>query len=72
MTDIHSGFHLFRDGDAWCAVGPHFYDLMRSPAGFGNTHDVAVDDLRDKLRRSRPQFYQRHALPTLEHFTVHS
>ena len=35
--DVSHGFHVFRDGDAWCAVGPHFIDLMKSTAGFGNT-----------------------------------
>ena len=37
-----SGYRLFRDGSAWCAVPPHFVDLMTSPAGFGNTKEAAV------------------------------
>ena len=32
---------VFRDGNAWCAVGPDFVNLQESPAGFGDTPDAA-------------------------------
>ena len=31
------GFHIFQDGNSWCAVGPTFIDLQESVAGFGST-----------------------------------
>lgn len=48
--DISHGLHLFRDGDAWAAVGPEFADLQRSPAGFGDTQAAAVKALAVELR----------------------
>jgi hypothetical protein len=57
-----------RDGNMWMAVGPKFVDLQRSPAGFGNTQEEAVRELRSQLRRAG---YLDHALPRLDDFTVH-
>jgi hypothetical protein len=37
---------VFRDGDAWCAVGPDFTNLQESPAGFGPTPEDARKALR--------------------------
>jgi hypothetical protein len=68
MGAIAHGFHLLRDGDAWCAVGPEFVDLQRSPAGFGDTPEEAVKALRAELRRDG---YPDNALPKLRDFTVH-
>lgn len=48
--DVRQGFHLYMDGNAWCAVGPHHIDLMQSSAGFGDTQQAAVDDLTEQLR----------------------
>lgn len=31
------GFHIFKDGNSWCAVGPNFVNLQESVAGFGST-----------------------------------
>ena len=44
MTDLRqdSGYAIFRDGGCWCAVPPHFRDLMLDPAGFGDTKEEAV------------------------------
>ena len=42
QDDTAHGFHLLKDGDAWCAVGPEYVDLQRSPAGFGDTPGEAV------------------------------
>jgi hypothetical protein len=54
------GFHLFKDGDAWAAVGPDFVDLQQSPAGFGATPEEAVKVLRVALRKAG---YPDHSLP---------
>jgi hypothetical protein len=65
--DVSRGFHLFRDGDAWCAVGPDFVDLQRSPAGFGATQQEAVRALWVELRKAGwPDW-----LPALSDFAVH-
>jgi hypothetical protein len=66
--DIGHGFHLFRDGDAWCAAGPEFTDLQRSPAGFGDTQAEAVWALRREMRKAG---YPDRTLPKLGEFTVH-
>jgi hypothetical protein len=68
QQDIAHGFHLLKDGDAWCAVGPQFVDLMRSPAGFGDTVEGAVKALRAELRKAG---WPDSAMPTLSSFTVH-
>jgi hypothetical protein len=47
---IAHGFHLLKDGGVWLAVGPEFVDLVRSPAGFGDTREKAVRELRARLR----------------------
>jgi hypothetical protein len=65
---IAHGFHLLKDGDTWCAVGPEFVDLVQSPAGFGNTPKEAVKDLRARLRIAG---YPDAALPRLGDFIVH-
>jgi hypothetical protein len=35
------GWHVIREGDAWCAVGPLFEDLLVSPSGWGSTPEQA-------------------------------
>jgi hypothetical protein len=62
------GFHLFRDGDAWAAVGPHFVDLQQSPAGFGETKEQAVKALQAELRKAG---WPESAMPALIRFKVH-
>lgn len=69
MLDVANGFHIFRDGNAWCAVGPHFTDLMQSSAGFGDTPQAAVADLRIKL--SHRSWWRDKALPTIDLFIIH-
>jgi hypothetical protein len=66
---IAHGFHLLKgDRGVWLAVGPEFVDLVRSPAGFGDTREEAVRELRARLRQAgRP----KRSLPTLGKFTVH-
>ena len=36
---------LYMDGNAWCAVGPHFRNLAIDEAGFGDTQSDAVANL---------------------------
>ena len=62
------GFHLFRDGDMWAAVGPHFVDLQQSPAGFGMTKAEAVQALHAELRKVG---WPESAMPALIRFKVH-
>jgi hypothetical protein len=69
MLDVAHGFHVYRDGNAWCAVGPHFIDLMKSDAGFGDTPEAAVDDLRGAL--AKQEWWRNKVLPTFDKFTVH-
>ena len=38
-------FHVFKDGDMFCAVLPDFKDLQESPSGFGQTEWHAIMDL---------------------------
>jgi hypothetical protein len=66
--DISRDFHLLRNGGVWMAVGPEFVDLQRSLAGFGNTREQAVKELRTQLRKAG---YPDRALPKLGAFTVH-
>ena len=65
---IAHGFHLLKDGGVWLAVGPEFVDLVQSPAGFGNTREAAVRELRAQLRTAG---YPAHSLPSLGKFTIH-
>lgn len=68
-AEIAHGFHLFRDGDMWCAVGPHFQDLMQSNAGFGADHASAVADLHKQFERD--PWWQNKSLPGVDRFQVH-
>lgn len=45
---IHGGpsVRTFKDGNAWCAVHPDFIDLQASPAGFGDTPQEAIANLK--------------------------
>lgn len=48
-----SAGRLFLDGNAWCAVGPHFKCLATDPAGFGGTqHEAVAQLLADTSYRS--------------------
>lgn len=59
--DVAHGFHVFRDGNEWCAVGPHFRCLADSGAGFGETPEAAVEALREVIKH----------MPTFADFKVH-
>ena len=67
--NVSHGFHIFRDGEAWCAVGPHFIDLMKSDAGFGETPEQAVADLTGKFVHQ--SWWQNKPFHKLEEFTTH-
>ena len=36
---------VFRDGEAWCAVGPGFVNIQESACGFGSTPGIALIEL---------------------------
>ena len=40
---------FFKDGNAWCCVRGDFTNLQESPAGFGETMDVALSDLHRQV-----------------------
>lgn len=67
--DVSRGFHLYMDGNAWCAVGPHHVDLQRSYAGFGGTQQAAIDDLWRQIKDTAP--CRSSGKPTIDAFTVH-
>ena len=48
----HGGpeFRTFMDGDKWCAVMCDFEDLQSSPAGFGDTREEAIEELKKDAR----------------------
>lgn len=69
LPDISRGFHIFANGNVWCAVGPVFVDLQMSHAGFGYTPQEAYDDW---WRCNGHDFYwAQYPKPTLEQFTIH-
>jgi hypothetical protein len=59
------GWHVVRDGNAWCAVGSIFEDLLVSPAGWGST----PEDARAALTR-RHQREQSAVVPQLPEFRI--
>jgi hypothetical protein len=63
------GFHIFRDGNSWCAVGPNFLNLQESVAGFGSTSMAAYAQW---LVQRTCQRDRRGALPPrYKDFTIH-
>ena len=51
----HWGWQLRREGRHWRATGPGFVDVIESPAGFGETPEAAVADLRRRRGTSVPE-----------------
>lgn len=71
VPDFSNGFHIFLDGNMWCAVGPHFRDLMQDRAGFGETQQAAYEAWWKDNEHS-PNFRAVvHSKPDLSRFTVH-
>lgn len=46
----HGGpsIRTFMDGNAWAAVYPSFKNLQESPAGFGDTKEAAIKNLKEQ------------------------
>jgi hypothetical protein len=63
-ADIVSGWHLVRDGNAWCALGPEFYDLTVSAVGWGSTPEGARNALEARCDGEIQ-------VPALREFQVH-
>lgn len=42
----NTGVRVYLDGSKWCATDAGFENLQESPAGFGDSPDDAVSDLR--------------------------
>ena len=53
---LHGGpeFRTFKDGDKWCAVMCDFENLQVSPAGFGDTREEAIEELKKDARIALP------------------
>lgn len=69
-NDYSHGFHIFMDGNMWCAVGPAFRDLQQDHAGFGGSPTDAFDawwDANKLLTR-----WRRIAKPDFSRFTIHA
>jgi len=64
------GFHIFKDGNMWCAVGPHFRDLQQDNAGFGETPQHAYDEWWLANSR-RGGFRTGWAKPDFSKFLIH-
>jgi hypothetical protein len=39
-------FCFFKDGNKWCCVYGDYIDLQMSPAGFGDTFEEAMEQLK--------------------------
>jgi len=69
LPDISTGWHIFADGNAWCAVGPTFIDLVQSDSGWGYTHAEAYRDLMRVLRGT--DVFDLVNRPQLADFVIH-
>jgi hypothetical protein len=63
---LETAVRFFRDGDAWCCVGPDFVSLAESPAGFGQTMEMAYQNLSDFEPVVKPPEYPDPKLVILE------
>lgn len=71
QPDFSHGFHIFMDGNAWCAVGPHFRDLQQDRAGFGYTPESAFAAWWEANENSANIRAVVHSKPEFSEFTVH-
>jgi hypothetical protein len=79
LPDVSTGWHIFADGNMWCAVGPAFENLQESPAGFGPTPNAARMDLIRAAGREAAKQYPDLAIawanmqipPKLGEFHIH-
>ena len=63
---LETAVRFFRDGDSWCCVGPDFVSLAESPAGFGQTMEMAYQNLSDCVPVVKPPKYPDPKLAALE------
>jgi hypothetical protein len=54
---LETAVRFFRDGDMWCCVGPDFVSLAESPAGFGQTMEMAYENLSEFVPVVKPPEY---------------
>jgi hypothetical protein len=71
LPDTSHGFHIFKDGSAWCAVGPHFRDLMQDRAGFGDAPEDAFEAWWQANENSPNIRAVVQTKPAFSDFTVH-
>lgn len=69
--DYSHGFHIFKDGNMWCAVGPHFRNIQEDRAGFGETPLIAYTAWWAANEHSPNIRAVVHSEPGLDAFTVH-
>lgn len=43
----HNAVCFYKDGNAWCCVFGDFVNLQESPAGFGDSFDTALTNLKE-------------------------
>lgn len=65
---VASHFILFRDGELWCAAPPGFRNLALDPAGWGNTREEAIANLRRDQEFQARAREQKWPEPTVEEF----
>jgi hypothetical protein len=56
LPDEPERYRIFKDGDAWCAVGREFVDPQSSITGWGDTPDGAYLDWCARAAKSLAYF----------------
>ena len=46
-TKLRESYQVFKDGDAWCAVGPGFINIQKSLCVFDHNPIIALTKLRE-------------------------
>lgn len=69
QPDVSRGFHIFMDGNMWCAVGPHFRNLQEDKAGFADTPYVAYQAWW--IANKNLAGWRGHSAPAFEKFIIH-
>ena len=55
-------YNIFMDGASWCATYHNFVNLQESPAGFGDTQELAVINLLEsELQRAESRLKEAEA-----------
>lgn len=71
LPDVSTGWHIFADGNQWCAVGPTYTDLQQSIAGFGYTQREAYAHLMLAIKEGEPWMFDLLSKPELADFKIH-